>query len=287
LSRLSLFRDRSALITGGASGIGRALGEELARRGALVTLADLDGEAAEEAARDIEERGSEAGGKARGVSLDVADAAAFEDLVAELWERHGGLDFLFNNAGIGLTAEVRDMDLAAWERVFDVNLRGVVHGVQAAYPRMVERGKGHVLNTACVAGLVPFPLTAAYCATKYAVVGMTTALRAEAAGLGVHVAVICPGPVATSIFDATRYIKVDKEAMLERVSGVLLPPETCARRILRGIERRRGIITVTGWARLTWWLYRLSPRLYDAITSRAWARLRPRLRRETPETTSE
>ena len=143
---------------------------------------------------------------------------------------------------------------------------------------MKEQGGGHILNTACVAGLVPFPVAAAYCATKHAVVGLSLALRAEAADLGVKVGVICPGPVRTGIFDATEYIRVDKQTMLHNVSWVLQPPERCARTILRAVRRDRSIITVTTYARLAWWLYRLLPQALLALSARFYARLRPRLR---------
>ncbi len=155
--RGSSFAGRIAFITGGAGGIGLALGEELARRGTTVVLADRDLGNATRAATAIRN----AGGQARAVELDVTDRAAFDARVAEAVDAHGRLDYLFNNAGIGVTGEVRDLTPEAWDRVIDVNLRGVIHGVQAAYPRMLEQGSGHIANTACIAGLVRFPMTAA------------------------------------------------------------------------------------------------------------------------------
>nr|XP_061807067.1 2-(S)-hydroxypropyl-CoM dehydrogenase 3-like [Nerophis lumbriciformis] len=263
-----------ALVTGGASGIGRALALELAKAGARVLLADLDLAGAEHTAEVIRRDG----GQVECYRLDVTDGAAFAALVTEAIERHGQIDLLFNNAGVGVTGEVRDMTSQAWDRVIDVNLRGVIHGIQAVYPQMIRQGHGHILNTACVAGLVPFPMTAAYCATKHAVVGLSAALRAEAGPLGVRVSVICPGTVDTAMFDRIEYLRVNKEAMVGGLGPVLMPADRCARAILRGMSRNRSIILITGHARLVWWLYRLLPRTFLAVSAAAFQRLRKRLR---------
>lgn len=273
---MSSFRDQIALVTGGAGGIGRALAEELAARGAHVVLADLQGDRAAAVAADMAADGM----RSESVQLDVADADAFRRVVDDIVERHGCIDLLFNNAGIGITGEVRDMDREAWGRIIDVNLKGVVHGVQAAYPHMIARGSGHIANTACIAGLVPFPLTAAYCATKHAVVALSTSLRTEAADLGVGVSVICPGTVATGMYDAIEYIQVDKDAVLASIRQMMVPPERCARQILRGVEKNRAVITVNFHTRLVWWLYRLSPRLFFALTRFGFRRVRKSLRIE-------
>ena len=162
------FDGKVAIVTGGASGIGEAIGEELARRGARVVLADLDGEKAEQAAQGI----AQAGGQARAERVDVSDAAQVQALVDGAFSREGRLDYMFNNAGIALFGEVRDMTLEQWERILQVNLHGVVHGVVAAYPRMVEQGSGHIVNTASMAGIAPTPGVTAYAMTKHGVVGL-------------------------------------------------------------------------------------------------------------------
>lgn len=272
------FARRTALVTGGGRGIGRALGEELCRHGARVVLADIDPAAAERTAAALRADG----GDAEATTLDVTDAAAFERVVERTIERHGRLDLLFNNAGVGVSGEVLDMTLEAWNRVLDVNLRGVVHGVQAAYPRMVAQGSGQIANTACVAGLVPFPLTAAYCATKHAVVGLSTALRAEARRYGVRVSVVCPGTVATEMFESIEYIQVDKAAVLRAVRHSMTDPATCARRILRGVARDRAVITVNAHARLAWWAWRLAPTLFLGVARRGYQLVRSRLRSDDP-----
>jgi NAD(P)-dependent dehydrogenase (short-subunit alcohol dehydrogenase family) len=123
-----------------------------------------------------------------------------QELVDETVRDYGRLDYMFNNAGIGMGGEVRDMDLEHWRRVLEVNLWGVTCGTSAAYEEMVRQGFGHIVNTASLAGLIPLPMVAAYCATKHAVVGLSASLRAEAAALGIKVSVVCPGFVETGIF---------------------------------------------------------------------------------------
>lgn len=271
---MSRFRDQIVLVTGGAGGIGSALGRELAASGARVVLTDVR---RDELAAVVERLGED-GLTAESAHLDVADAAEFRRVVDDVVDRHGRLDLLFNNAGIGITGEVRDMDQEAWDRIVDVNLKGVIHGIQAAYPQMIAQGAGQIANVACVAGLVPFPLTAAYCATKHAVVGLSTSLRTEAKDLGVGICVVCPGTVATEMYDAIEYIHVDKDAVMKAVRRAMVPASKCARQILRGVERNRAVITVNFYTRLVWWLYRLSPRLFFSLTGFGFRRVRGLLR---------
>ncbi|MEM6457499.1 MAG: SDR family oxidoreductase [Acidobacteriota bacterium] len=285
-----LFRDRIALITGGAGGIGRALGEVLVARGARVVLADLDLDRADAAARAISTAHAAGRGRAasattppaRALSLDVTDAAQVARAVDDVEATEGPLDYLFNNAGIAIVGEMQDTDLDDWQRMLAVNLRGVIHGVYAAYPRMVTRGAGHIVNTACVGGLIPTPLSTAYAATKHGVIGLSTSLRCEGAAHGVRVSVICPGPVATEMFASIETRGIDKDAMLARIPAGFLAPERCARAILRGLRRNRAIIPVTGYSHLSWWLYRLSPRAYLALLGALHRRVRPALQALRP-----
>lgn len=159
-----------AVITGGASGIGAAIGHALAEFGCTVILADVQIELAETTADKIRKLG----GKAHSLTLDVRDVAAYEQTLKQVVKDHGQLDFLFNNAGIVVFAEAVDHTNQDWQNVIDINLRGVVNGVQCAYPIMREQGFGHIINTASLAGLVPVPWQIAYVATKSAVVAITS-----------------------------------------------------------------------------------------------------------------
>ena len=148
------FQGKVAIVTGAASGIGKALAGALARHGATVVLADID-EAGAKAAADALAAGPP--GRVSGVAMDVTDADAVAALVQRTAEDHGHLDLLFNNAGIGIIGSVEHLSLAHWNRVIDVNLRGVVHGVVAAYPIMIRQRSGHIVNTASLAGVIPAP----------------------------------------------------------------------------------------------------------------------------------
>ncbi len=169
---------------------------------------------------------------------------------------------MFNNAGVAVFTEERDATLTDWQRVLAVNLWGVIHGVRAAYARMVQQGFGHIVNTASLAGLSPAPMEGSYVASKYAVVGLSCALRVEAADLGVRVSVVCPGLIDTPIFRTTEIRAVDDAAARALItSAKALSPAACAQVILRGVEKNRAIIVITPLARFIWFLTRLSPGL--------------------------
>ncbi len=263
------FADRVAIVTGGASGIGRAIAAELVRRGARVVLADIDGPRCARAAQEL---------GARALELDVTDSASVESAIRKVADEQGRLDYLFNNAGVGLVGEARSMDASHWQRILDVNLRGVVHGVQAAYPLMVTQGSGHIVNTSSIFGLVPSPLSVAYAATKHAVVGLSTSLRAEAKALGVKVSVVCPGFVETPMKDANVYLEVDKATALRENPFRMHSPERTARGVLDGVARNRGVIVLSPEAKLMWQAYRLSPSLYQFAAGFAVRNLRKRVR---------
>src|SRR5664280_1540547 len=147
------FNGATAVVTGAASGIGRSLAAELVDRGATVLVADIDGEAAEATAVDLPRRagtGARAHGSALPATVDVTDAGALSQSVGRFAAEHGGLDFMFNNAGIAVGGEVRDLSLAHWRRAVDVNLMSVIHGVAAAYPLMIEQGRGHIVNLSLI-----------------------------------------------------------------------------------------------------------------------------------------
>ena len=246
------FAGATALVTGGASGIGRALGAGLESAGARVVLADV----------------ATTGEGCR--RLDVRDANAFEALVEEI----GPVDLLVNCAGISLGGATHEMSSAHWDRAIEVNIRGVVNGIRAVYPSMIERGGGQIVNVASGAGLVAPPFVAAYAMTKHAVVGLSTALRAEAALHGVRVNVLCPGAVDTPILDRlpdpdlppTQSAPVTARSYLAVVRQKPVDVDRFARLALRGIERDKGIIFVPASARAFWYLYRASPALAGRIT---------------------
>jgi NAD(P)-dependent dehydrogenase (short-subunit alcohol dehydrogenase family) len=262
------FAQKTAIVTGAASGIGRALSAALVARGTQVVLADVDAAGVDDAARTLG-----ATGTVEAAALDVRDTDAFAALVARTVERHGGIDYLFNNAGISIGGPTHELTAAHWERIIDVNLRGVVNGLLAAYPVMVEQRRGHLVNTASGAGLVAPPFVTAYAATKHAVVGLSTGLRPEAALHGVRVSVVCPGSIETPILDRpvdpdlplTRSAPVTARRYLAAVKQRPSSADRFAERVLRQVARNRGIIVEPPNARALWYLQRLSPRLVDTV----------------------
>jgi NAD(P)-dependent dehydrogenase (short-subunit alcohol dehydrogenase family) len=265
---------RTAIVTGGASGIGRALAEQLASEGIDVVLADRQVAAAEQVAAAIRARG----GTAVAVELDVRDPERFRALVRQTVDRTGRLDYLFNNAGIAVGGEACEFEPADWDDVIDVNLRGVAHGVWAAYPVMIRQGFGHIVNTASMAGLTAVPLQISYTATKHAVVGLSKALRLEARRHGVRVSVLCPGAIRTPILGGGafgRFTPGLDAALVARLADELRPidPARLARRVLRAVQRNRAIIVEPPRWRPLWYLDRLSPRLFERLAGLFMRRL--------------
>jgi NAD(P)-dependent dehydrogenase (short-subunit alcohol dehydrogenase family) len=268
-NKLRVFRDSVAIITGAASGLGQALAEALARKGAEVVLADLQVDRAEEIACGIRAQG----GRARAAGIDVSDFRAVEALVQETFRSAGRLDFLFNNAGIVVGGEARYYQLEDWDRVLDVNLRGVVHGVHAVYPLMLHQGFGHIVNTASIAGLIPMAGLLSYSASKHAVVGLSTSLRLEAAQGGVNVSVLCPGAVETPIVGGGKFGKVlhppppeVQRRLWER--GRPITPVRFAQVALAAVAKNQAVIVIPWWWKIAWWCYRLSPSLGLALARR-------------------
>ena len=274
---MSAFDGRTAIVTGGASGIGRALAAGLVSRGARVVVADVNAAAAAETAREL---GGE--GKAEAAPVDVTDAEAVRRMVEETARRHGRLDYLFNNAGIAIFGDTADMTLEDWNRTIDVNLRGVVHGIAAAYPLMIRQRAGHIVNTASAAGLLPTPAAAAYAASKHAVVGLSVTLRVEAARFGVRASVICPGFIRTPIIQTAKiYTDLSRDELMRQFPFRMYEPAYCARKALRGVERNRGIVPVTPEVHVMWRLYRLAPGLVQRLLALG-ARATPLLPQHRP-----
>lgn len=259
---MSIYQGRTAIVTGAAQGIGRALAEALARRGTRVVITDVKAESLAEVAKGIQA----AGGEARAVVLDVRDAAAVKKVVEETAAAHGGLDFIFNNAGIAVGAEAHDYTLEDWKNVIDVDFYGVVYGVAAAYPLMVKQGRGRIVNTASIEGLCPFPITASYAASKHAVVGLSMTLRIEGEAYGVKSYAVCPGYIKTRIFYDSKIINLPSENMMQELPDWLgYTPDQCAEAVMRGIEADRPIIVVTAFAKFLYALQRISPALVRGL----------------------
>ncbi len=259
---MTYFTNKVTMITGAGSGIGKALGQQLIELGAVVVLVDIHSERI----KSIADSSRAAKDRVRAVQLDVRKFADIKKLIEETVQQHGRLDYIFNNAGIVIGGEVRDCSIDDWRAVMDVNLMGVVNGVAAAYPVMVSQGHGHIVNTGSIEGLLPFPGTVSYVASKFGVVGLSRALRIEGKGLGVKVSVVCPGYIKTQIFYDAKLINLDREKIMGKLPDKLaMTPEKCARKILKGVRRNKGLIVITESARIGWWLQTFFPRVIELM----------------------
>jgi meso-butanediol dehydrogenase / (S,S)-butanediol dehydrogenase / diacetyl reductase len=189
------FRDRRALVTGGAQGIGRAIVEALLAEGARVVIADVNGSVAEKTAQEL--AGS---GEVTAITCDVRDGAQVKDTVREAEERLGGIDLLVNDAGVITMAECVDIPEEDWDHVMDVNAKGVFLMTQAALPGMISRGSGNIVNIASQAGKRGYKLFTHYCASKAAVIAFTKGVALEVAP-NIRVNSVCPGVVNTDMME--------------------------------------------------------------------------------------
>lgn len=217
------FAGKVAVVTGAASGIGRALADRFAREGMRVVLADVDREALDEATEALaDEFGAD---NVAGVFTDVRDEVAVQGLADTTFERFGTAHIVCNNAGIGTGGLAWEVPADRWRWIVDVNLLGVANGVRSFVPRMIEQGEGHVVNTASAAGLLTGPAMAPYYATKHAVVAMSEALYLDLqlTGAAVGVSVLCPEWVRTNIADSDR-VRPDEVAPVPETDEAAASP---------------------------------------------------------------
>jgi len=253
---------RLVVITGGASGIGRALASAFKQKGSRVVLADIDEEGGLEAARELDD--------AYFFPLDVTDEGAVEEFASSLEEEVGEVDILVNCAGITLLAEVVDTTMEDWHRVIDVNLWGPIHLMHVFLPRMYGRRRGHVVNVASDGGLFPVTGLGAYSATKYALVGLSEILYTEASVYGVKVTVVCPWATWTPIIEKAVVRGYDLQAK-EKASAYLRyvcdRPERLARKIVKAVERDKPILVHYPPGKFLDLWHRLSRRSYLAASA--------------------
>ena len=250
-----IFRDKVAIVTGAASGIGRELATQLVAYGARVWMTDINEELLDARARSLD---------ATGRKVDVRDAEGMKALVEEVIAQEGRVDYMFNNAGIAVIGRYEQTSLDDWNRLIDINLRGVVHGIQAVYPHMMQRRSGHIVNVSSVSGLIASPGFTAYSATKHAVVGLSRGLRLEAGRFGVNVSVVCPGFINTELVQNADYRGMrDFEAGESPIK--FGTPEYCARRALRGVAANQGEIVVMPHAKGLVAMQRLTPRVNEVV----------------------
>ncbi|MEU9713735.1 SDR family oxidoreductase [Streptomyces sp. NPDC047976] len=271
------FGGQLVLVTGAASGIGRATAFAFAEAGARVVAVDRD---AEGAARTAEMARLVGAPEAWGECVDVSDEQAMEKLAAKVAAEYGIVDVLVNNAGIGLSGSFLETGSEDWKKVLDVNLWGVVHGCRIFGKQMAERGQGgHIVNTASAAAYLPSRTLPAYSTSKAAVLMLSECLRAELASKSIGVSAICPGIVNTNITATSRFAGVDaaeekrRQERSSRLYGLRnFPPEKVADAILLAVVKNRAVVPVTPESKAALWMSRFAPNALRRI-----ARLEPRL----------
>ena len=232
---------RCVVITGAAAGLGEALARQCAAEGGNIMVVDIDGDAADRVAEEL----CEGGVRALAFQGDIACADTMAALAEECRLHFGGCDFLINNAGIAICRPLVDCDARDWARILSVNLVGLVNCTAAFIPMMSGAGRGHIVNIASMAGLVPLPGFGIYSASKHAVVGYSEVLAEELASRGIDVSIVCPGWIATTIQDKT---DTDQPPIMDPELCRVIAAEEAAEIILSGmLDRRRHIATHAEW----------------------------------------
>jgi NAD(P)-dependent dehydrogenase (short-subunit alcohol dehydrogenase family) len=245
---MQVFKDKVAVITGAASGIGSALANQCAAQGMKVVLADIDQASLDRLCDSLGKTGAET----LAVRTDVADPAAVEALAEQAYQRFGQVDLLFNNAGVLISGFSWERSVEDWQWILNINLMGVVHGIRSFVPRMLAQGTAaHIVNTSSLAGLLASPLMGPYTVGKQAVVALTETLHYELQSINanVHASVLCPGPIATDIAGSGEQRDFDSAVSTEantRLMGMLndgiaagMPPAECAVRVFEAIRQQQ------------------------------------------------
>ncbi len=265
----TLFADNLVVITGGSSGIGRALAHAFASEGARLVLTATNESRLSDAAKEC----TQLGASVSTYAADVSDFEQMQGLFARVREEHGTPDILINNAGVVMAGDLVSVELEDWRRLFDINVMGVVHGLKLFLPDMIARGSGHVVNVSSAAGLMAPPLMSTYCATKFAVVGLSESLRREVGRHGIKVTCVCPGTTNTPIKDKVKLAgKASGARGQNRVRAMFdnadLTAEHVAKKTLAGIRKNDPIVLIGKEAQLASWARRLPSKLTDRLLGR-------------------
>ena len=269
---------KTVLVTGAASGIGRASALAFAARGADLALCDVD----ESGLADTERRIRALGREVLAKRVDVAAVPQMLEFAEAVHARVEAVDILMNNAGVALGAGFLDTTLEDWDWILGINLRGVILGCHFFVPRMVKRGRGgHVINVSSAAGYIAPASLAAYSTTKFAVLGLSEALRDELAPQGIGVTAVCPGVINTPITQSARLRGPgDPEEMRRYIVQTYgrrnYGPERVAEGVLKAVQRNRAVAPITPEAWVLYYLQRLAPWLVRWIHARVGERNRKR-----------
>lgn len=268
-------RNKSALVTGAASGIGRAIALQLASEGVDLYLLDIDHAGLVEVVAAAKRERVEAIGR----SCDVSDPRQIASSVTHILDRWGGIDLLVNNAGITYYGQTDQMEAEHCERLLAINLNAPIHFTRELLPSMLQREEAHVLNIASFFGLIGTRRLAAYTASKFGLVGFSESLRAEYARAGLGVTAMCPGFVDTNLF-ATAPLGSDRRQQKTPPRWMLTTPEKIAARAIKAVRRNEAQVVMQPYAKLAHLGKRFFPGVYD------WAHHLSRKRKAAPQSTA-
>ncbi len=276
------FAGKRCLVTGAASGIGRATALRLAARGAELYLTDRDRDGLDLTVTDARELGAQV---PEHRALDIADYDEVAAFAADIHATHPSMDVVLNIAGVAAWGTVDRLTHEQWSKMVAINLMGPIHVIETFVPPMVAAGRGgRLVNVSSAAGLVALPWHAAYSASKFGLRGLSEVLRFDLARHRIGVSVVVPGAVRTPLVNTIEIAGVDREdprvaRWVERFSGHAVSPERAAEKILAGVEKNRYLIYTSAdiralyaFKRLAWWPYSVAMRQVNVVFTRA---LRP------------
>ena len=257
------FKNKVVVVTGAASGIGAAICRRFAREGARIGLLDIDEKGAQAEADKLRAIGA----GAVGIRCDVVNEDECTSAMKEIFDLYGGIDVLVNNAGITQRSAFVDTQISVYRRVMEVNFFGSLHCTKAALASLIER-KGVIIVIESLAGITPLLGRTGYCASKHALHGFFTSLRSELRNTGTHIMLVCPGFVETSL--QSRALGGDGRVTTHPQSMVGKPvsAESVAGRIYKGAVNRNHLLVLTPVGKLTYWIHRFAPRLYERLMAR-------------------
>jgi len=264
---MSIFNNKVVVITGAGSGIGRAMAQQLAAKGARLALSDVNADKLNETSASLPQ-----GTEVKTYALDVSDRQAVFDHADDVQRDFGTAHFIFNNAGVTLIGTVEHCTIEEMEWLLSINLWGVIYGTKAFLPMMLAQDEGHIVNISSVLGMVSFKTQSAYNISKFGIRALTECLWSELDGTGVRAVSVHPGGIKTSLDTQGRMCAAageDEEFFYPSTEKLLTtPPEKCAEKIIAGIERGKKRIVTGHTSKSTWWMSRWLPNSYPAVFKR-------------------
>lgn len=269
LGVMKIIRGKKALVTGGASGIGRAVALALAKEGADLYLIDIDGDKLAATAREV----GRSGVAVLTHVCDLSDPKQITGAVNALVAAWGRLDILVNNAGTLYYGPTQKMTGDQWNHILSVNLLAPIQLVCELLPILTAQAETHIVNVSSIFGLVPMRKIAAYQTSKFGLVGFSAAIRAEYNRHGCGVTALCPGFVRTAMIN--EFVAAGPDQRDRVPAWICTSAEEVAKQAIRAIRRNKALVVISPMAHLLWWFARVSPGLFDWVVRQGWRRTRP------------